>query len=209
MLGEFIHNGKLFSIKRPHEKIAEDEVRWTFNTLKDAEFFFRYAFADPFTRKEITDITKYYLPFACQQINKCPEHVEEQRLVLLMNELVKGEVILIQKKIITMTNKEKEDCSKIYKIYTDIEIEPFRWNKGAADLLGEMVRIIEDCTRVLSTLKALVPKDLPSKGSWIWLAEIVLEIIENEVKIRRGYVNNVCFQNAVESYRGLIEAEMI
>jgi hypothetical protein len=98
---------------------------------------------------------------------------------------------------------EKEQCAKVYKIYTGEEIEAFRWNRKAADLLAEMVKEIEVCSRKLGTVLACFPKSLPGNGEWLWLAEIVLDIIKNEALIHKGYLHTTCIQQITER-RGFV-----
>ena len=200
MLGEFIHAGKLFIVKHPHDPLSEDEMPCRFGTIKDAELFFKYAIANRFTCQEIIEITKWYLPFSSPSTDGCSSEIQEKRLNLLLQELVRGNLILVQKTVLTMTRAEREQCAKVYEIYTGIEMTPSRWNREAADLLGEMVRQVEQCSRALGTFMAFFPRELPEKGAWQWLAGIMLRIIENEAMIKKGYARTICLKTVTKKF---------
>lgn len=197
MHGEIIHGGKLYKVKPRIEPLAPNEVPCDFKSLKDVQLFFRYVMADPFARDDVIEITKYFLPARCGPYKNCPQPIQDEKLNALCMEIFQGGFILVQKRCGELTAAEKEQCAKVYKIYTREEIEAFRWNRKAADLLAEMVRLVESCSRDLGTVLACIPRQLPEKGEWLWLAEIVVGIIKNEVLIRKGYVLTTCIQRVL------------
>ena len=152
MHGEIIHGGKLYMVKSRSEPLAPDEVPCDFKTLTDAQLFFRYVMADPFARDDIIEITKYFLPMRCGPYPNCPQPIQDEKLNTLCMEILQGGLILVRKRPGELTAAEKEQCAKVYKIYTGEEIEAFRWNRKAADLLAEMVKEIEVCSRKLGTV---------------------------------------------------------
>jgi hypothetical protein len=98
MLGEFIHAGELYIIKNRAEPIAEDEWPFEFKTFKDAQLFLDSAAGNKFARNKMLEIAAFFLPFACQQNNGGSSKIQEQRLLLLVQELFEGNLVLLCKK---------------------------------------------------------------------------------------------------------------
>jgi hypothetical protein len=209
MHGEIIHGGKLYKVKPRYEPLAPDEMPCDFKSLKDVQLFFRYIMVDPFARDDVIEITKYFLPMRCGPYTNCPQPIQDEKLNALCMEILQGGLILVRKRCGELTAAEKEQCAKVYKIYTGEEIEASRWNRNTADILAEMVRDIEECSRDFGTVLACFPKSLPSKGEWLWLAEIVVDIIKNEALIRKGYVNTICLKTGVKKYEIKLKKKLL
>lgn len=98
MIGEFIHADKLYVIKNRAEPIAEDEWPHEFKTFKDAQLFLESALGNKFSRNIMLEIAAFFLPFACQRNNGGSRKIQEQRLLLLVQELFEGNLVLLCKK---------------------------------------------------------------------------------------------------------------
>lgn len=98
MLGEFIHAGEWYVIKNRAEPVAEDECPFEFKTFEDAQLFFEGAVGNEFSRNEMLEIATFFLPFAFQQNNGGSSKIQEQRLQLLVQELLEGNLVLLCKK---------------------------------------------------------------------------------------------------------------
>lgn len=206
MLGEFFHNGKRYIIKMPHEPMAEDEAGIEFKTMADAELFFSYAMRDPSTREDLKEITKFFLPYV-----KAAD-IEGKRLDMLYRELVEGRLILVHVFIVSITPAQKEQCAKLFKLYTGIETEAFRWNEEAADLLADMVWYIDRCSRETGVVNAVIPKKPPLKliPSWRWwLKNFISNLIREEDLLGKGYVNVQCLKEAVRKYKNPIRSKFL
>ena len=98
MLGEFIHAGQWYIIKNRAEPVAEDEWPFEFKTFKEAQLFFEGAVGNALSRNEMLEIATFFLPFACKQNNVGSSKNQEQRLKLLVQELLEGNLVLLCKK---------------------------------------------------------------------------------------------------------------
>ncbi len=98
MLGEFVRAGKWYIIKNRAEPVAEDERPFEFKTFKDAQLFFEGAVGNVLSLDEMLEITTFFLPFACQQDNGGSSKIQKQRLQLLVQELLEGNLVLLCKK---------------------------------------------------------------------------------------------------------------
>jgi hypothetical protein len=213
MLGEFSYAGKLYEIKLSIAKRDDNDLLFEFKTIQDVRTFFVVAMAaDTLTRNEILEILPFFLPGAAHSSSNNKKHLEQKRLDLLYEEIASGSLIVVQKRILTMTKTQKEQCARLFKIYTEIETEPHHWNEKAADLLAEMVWQVEDCSRGMGMLSAFFPKKLPLnlKPSWRWwLTNVILDLLMNEAKIRKGYVNTICLNEAIAAYRTVVQDRLI
>lgn len=206
MLGEFFHNGKRYIVKMPHEPMAEDEARIEFKTVADAESFFSYAMRDPLTSEDLKEITKFYLPYV-----KAAD-IEGKRLDMLYRELVQGRLILVHVFIVTITPAQKEQCARLFRLYTGIETEAFRWNEEAADELAKMIWEVDRCSREMGAVNAVIPKKPPLKlkPSWRWwLKNFISNLIREEDLLCKGYVNAQCLKEAVRKYKNHIRSKFL
>ncbi|MGD9367203.1 MAG: hypothetical protein PVH87_16005 [Desulfobacteraceae bacterium] len=110
MLGEFVYAGKWYVIKNKAEPVAEDEWPFEFKTFKDAQLFFEGAVGNAFSRNAMLEIATFFLPFACQQNNSGSGKIQEQRLQLLVRELLEGNLVLLCKKPSRLPNWELMPC---------------------------------------------------------------------------------------------------
>lgn len=106
MLGEFIHAGQWYIIKNRTEPVAEDEWPFEFKTFEEAQLFFEGAAGNALSRNEMLEIVTFFLPFAYQQNNGGSSKNKEQRLKLLVQELLEGNLVLLCKKPSKMPNLE-------------------------------------------------------------------------------------------------------
>jgi hypothetical protein len=190
----------------PHEPIAEDEAGIEFKTVADAVSFFSYAMRDPFTREDLKEITKFYLPYV-----KAAD-IEEKRLDMLYRELVRGRLILVQVVIVTITRVQKEQCAKLFKLYTGIHTKAFRWNEEAADMLAGMVFQVDECSRRMGVVNAAIPKKPPVKlvPSWRWwLKNFINSLIKEDDLLGKGYVNKKCLEETSNKFTTRIQYELM
>lgn len=97
MIGEFVHAGSCYIIKNKAEPVDEDEWKFEFKTFKAAQLFLEGVFGNKFSRNDLLETAAFFLPFACKQ-NKCDSRkIQEQRLQLLMQELLEGNLVLLCK----------------------------------------------------------------------------------------------------------------
>jgi hypothetical protein len=209
MFGEFDHEGKLYEIKRSFDPPESNDYPCKFNTFADVKGFFTFVMADPLSRKEILQITKFFLPYA-DRAGKSRQLIEEERLNQLCKEILDGDLRVVQKRIVTMTQEQKKQCARLFKIFTEIDTEPERWNEKAADILADMINEIKRCSEGMAFLDAMIPKrppvgPTPWKPTWRWwLCNFILNFLKNEDKIRRGFVYVPCHDALVLQYRKLI-----
>ncbi len=212
MLGEFSHGGKLYEIKSILDPIAPNECPFDFKLKEDVQAFFMYVMADAFTRKEVIEITRWFVSGFYGPKGKTSMHTDEKRLNQLYHELLTGDLILVQKRVVSLSKEQKKQCAKLLQIYTEIETSPQRWNEKSADLLAEMVWSVEECSRAMGALSAFFPKNMPPnlKPSWRWwLTNVIFDLLKNENKIRKGYVNTLCLNQAIANYKSVILDELI
>lgn len=98
MIGEFIYAGRLFTIKNRAEPVAEDEWPFKFKTFKDAKLFLESTVGNKLYRNAMLEIAAFFLPFACQQNHHGSSKIQEQRLKLLAQELLAGNLVILCKK---------------------------------------------------------------------------------------------------------------
>jgi hypothetical protein len=213
MIGEFCHGGKLYEIKTCLTPLASNDRPFSFASLKDVQAFFAFVMADPFTRREILGIVQSFTAIkADKRTKKYLPPEDEEKLNQLCRELFLGSLVLVRKIIVTMTDEQKEQCAKLFKQYTGYHVEPFRWNEKAADMLADMVWKVEECSRAMGVVSAVIPKKPPPnlKPSWRWwLTNFILDLVKNEDMIERGYVNAECLKQVVGKYKNEIRAELI
>lgn len=89
-----------------------------------------------------------------------------------------------------MSLEDKKKCSKIYEAYTGYYIAPHRWNEAAADLLSRFVYDVIKCSRGLGAVKAIFPVN--PKISWTYLVKATATLLNNEMKLKKGYRNQHC-----------------
>ena len=213
MLGEFVHQGKIFCIKSVLDPVTPDEHEIKFKSLKDAKSFFALVESDSFSREELLEVAQWLLPTSCRPRINCPKPTEQELLDILclyvFENGLRGDYRLVELKApaVGMTMDDKEKCARLYEAFTGEHTEPSLWNEKAADLLAKMADEIKKCTQGMGWARAVWPST--TKVTWLWVVKIPYRALKNEMKVRKGWRNNSCINAGVNAYKSSIFDELI
>lgn len=83
MLGEFVHESRIYCIKSVLDQVSSDEKKINFKSLEDAKNFFAYVASNPFSREELLAVAKWLRPTSCRPPENCPKPSEQELLDML------------------------------------------------------------------------------------------------------------------------------
>ncbi len=90
MLGEFIHKGKTYNIKKRSEPYISGEMPKHFSSINDVQAFFADILQNPINREEIIHIAHWMQPTYCRPPKNCPKSSDKEFLDTLFLGLNKG-----------------------------------------------------------------------------------------------------------------------
>lgn len=89
-----------------------------------------------------------------------------------------------------MTIEQKTKCTDIYEAYTELYVEPYRWNEVAANYLAKFIYEVAQCSRGMGAIKAIFPST--TKITWTYLVKIPVNLYRSERKVSKGWRNTNC-----------------
>lgn len=213
MLGEFVHESRIYCIKSVLDPVTPDEKKINFKSLEDAKNFFAYVASNPFSREELLEVTKWLRPTSCRPPKNCPKPTEQELLdmlcLMVYEDGSRGEFRLVELEApaVGMTMDDKEKCAALYEAFTGEHTEPSRWNEKAGNMLAEMADKIKECTRGMGWARAVWPST--SKITWSWVVKIPYHALRNEIKMQKGWRNTACVNRGINAYKFPILDELI
>jgi hypothetical protein len=213
MLGEFVHQGKIYCIKSVLDPVTPDEHEIKFKSLKDAKNFFAHVESDSFSREELLEVAQWLRPTSCRPPANCPKPTEQELLdalcLYVYEEGLQGDYRLVEliAPAVGMSMDDKEKCAALYEAFIGEHTEPSRWNEEAADLLAKMADEIKKCTQGMGWARAVWPST--TKITWLWVVKIPYHALKNEMKVRKGWQNSACIRAGINAYRFSISKELI
>jgi hypothetical protein len=159
MLGEFVHQARIYCIKSVLDPVTPDEHEIKFKNLKDAKHFFAYVASDPFSREELLEVAQWLRPTSCRPRKNCPKPTEQELLDMLClvvcEDGIRGDYRLVELKPPKPALKFEECCVGSIK-----HIERIVDNTrllGPVLCIAQAVQILASHTRtpdIISTLSA-------------------------------------------------------
>jgi hypothetical protein len=213
MLGEFVHESRVYCIKSVLDPVTPDEKKIIFKSLEDAKNFFDYVASNPFSREELLEVTKWLRATSCRPPKNCPKPTEQELLEMLClmvyEDGLRGDYRLVELEAPSegMTINDKEKCAALYEAFTGEHTEPSRWDEKAGNLLAEMADEIKKCTEGMGWARAVWPST--TKITWLWVVKIPYHALKNEMNVRKGWRNNACIRAGINAYRFAIIKELV
>lgn len=119
MLGEFVHQGRIYCIKSVLDSATPDEHEIKFKSLKDAKNFFAHVASDSFSREELLEVAKWLRPTSCRPRINCPKPTENELLdmlcLMVYEDGSRGDYRLVELIAPKPTLKFEECCVKAMK----------------------------------------------------------------------------------------------
>jgi hypothetical protein len=185
MLGEFVHESRVYCIKSVLDPVTLDEKKINFKSLEDAKNFFAYVASNPFSREELLEVTKWLRPAPCRPPKNCPKPTEQELLEMLClmvyEDGLRGDYRLVELEAPKPTLKFEECCIDSMK-----HIERIVDNTkliGPVLLIAEVVMIFASHTRTPGLISALsAAYNTTMQTDWKLLAEAMLSLSETQRK---------------------------
>jgi hypothetical protein len=203
MLGEFVHESRVYCIKSVLDPVTLDEKKINFKSLEDAKNFFAYVASNPFSREELLEVTKWLRPAPCRPPKNCPKPTEQELLEMLClmvyEDGLRGDYRLVELEAPKPTLKFEECCIRSMK-----HIERIVDNTkliGPVLLIAEVVMIFASHTGTPGLISALsAAYNTAIQTDWKMLAEAMASLSQ----IQRKSI----FKTAEIEYQKHYEAEM-
>lgn len=190
MLGEFVHESRIYCIKSVLDPVTPDEKKISFKSLKDAKNFFAYVASNPFSREELLEVAKWLRPTSCRPPKNCPKPSEQEFLdmlcLMVYEDGLRGDYRLVELEAPKSALKFEKCCINSMK-----QIERVVDNTkllGPVLCIAQVVQIFASHTRtsgLVSALSAAYNTSIPT--DWKLLAEAMLSLSI----VERKAINNI------------------
>jgi hypothetical protein len=190
MLGEFVHQGKIYCIKSVLAPVTADEHEIKFKSLKDAKNFFAHVESDSFSREELLEVAQWLRPTSCRPRINCPKPTEQELLdmlcLMVYEEGLRGDYRLVELKAPKPPTLRFEKCcvgsmKQIERVVDNTKL------LGPVLCIAQVVQIFASHTRTPGLISALSAAYNTTQTNW----ELLTGAMASLPKIQRKSIHNI------------------
>lgn len=185
MLGEFVHESRIYCIKSILDPVTPDEHEIKFKSLQEAEHFFAYVASNPFSREELLEVAKWLRPTSCRPPRNCPKPTEQELLdilcLMVYKDGLRGDFRLVELKAPKPSTLKFEKCCIDSMKQIELIIDNTKL-LGPVLCIAQAYEIIASHARTPALISALSASYNTTQTNWKLLAEAMLSLSEIQRK---------------------------